>query len=293
MNFNQFNKSISLNQNLANYTWFNVGGNAEILFIPNDIKELFDFLKSKSEKYEIFTIGAGSNILIRDKGISGITLITKNFKKISIDNLGIITAEAGAIDADVARFARDHERTGLEFLLGIPGTIGGGIRMNSGAFGSEFKDVLIDVKAINNLGEIKTFTHKDLQMGYRKIELGREWIFCEARFKTLKDTKENISTKMKNIIRLRKEAQPIAVKTGGSTFKNPPNQKAWKLIDEAGCRGLQNGDAMISQKHCNFIINLKKSSSQQIEELGKIVQEKVFKKSGIQLDWEIQRIGIK
>ena len=293
MNLNQFNRSISLNQNLANYTWFNVGGNAEILFIPNDIKELFDFLKSKSKKYEIFTIGAGSNILIRDKGISGITLITKNFKKISIDNLGIITAEAGAIDADVARFARDHERTGLEFLLGIPGTIGGGIRMNSGAFGSEFKDVLIDVKAINNLGEIKTFTHKDLQMGYRKIELGREWIFCEARFKTLKDTKENISTKMKNIIRLRKEAQPIAVKTGGSTFKNPPNQKAWKLIDEAGCRGLQNGDAMISQKHCNFIINLKKSSSQQIEELGKIVQEKVFKKSGIQLDWEIQRIGIK
>lgn len=293
MNFNQFNRSISLNQNLANYTWFNVGGNAEILFIPDDIKELFDFLKSKSKKYEIFTIGAGSNILIRDKGISGVTLITKNLKKISIDNLGIITAEAGAIDADVARFARDHERTGLEFLLGIPGTIGGGIRMNSGAFGSEFKDVLIDVKAINNLGEIKTFTHKDLQMGYRKIELGREWIFCEARFKTLKDTKENISTKMKNIIRLRKEAQPIAVKTGGSTFKNPPNQKAWKLIDEAGCRGLQNGDAMISQKHCNFIINLKKSTSQQIEELAKIVQEKVFKKSGIQLDWEIQRVGIK
>ena len=293
MNLNQFNRSISLNQNLAKYTWFNVGGNAEILFIPDDIKELFDFLKSKSEKYEIFTIGAGSNILIRDKGISGITLITKNLKKISIDNLGIITAEAGAIDADVARFARDHERTGLEFLLGIPGTIGGGIRMNSGAFGSEFKDVLIDVKAINNLGEIKTFTHKDLQMGYRKIELGREWIFCEARFKTLKDTKENISTKMKNIIRLRKEAQPIAVKTGGSTFKNPPNQKAWKLIDEAGCRGLQNGDAMISQKHCNFIINLKKSTSQQIEELAKIVQEKVFKKSGIQLDWEIQRVGIK
>ena len=293
MKFNQFNRSISLNQNLAKYTWFNVGGNAEILFIPDDIKELFDFLKSKSEKYEIFTIGAGSNILIRDKGVSGITLITKNLKKISIDNLGIITAEAGAIDADVARFARDHERTGLEFLLGIPGTIGGGIRMNSGAFGSEFKDVLIDVKAINNLGEIKTFTHKDLQMGYRKIELGREWIFYEARFKTLKDTKENISTKMKNIIRLRKEAQPIAVKTGGSTFKNPPNKKAWKLIDEAGCRGLQNGDAMISQKHCNFIINLKKSSSQQIEELAKIVQEKVFKKSGIQLDWEIQRVGIK
>ncbi len=293
MKFNQFNRSISLNQNLAKYTWFNVGGNAEILFIPKNINELFEFLKSKHQEYEIFPVGAGSNILVSDKGISGITLITKNLKKISIDNLGIITAETGAIDANVARFARDHERTGLEFLLGIPGTIGGGIRMNSGAFGSEFKDVLIDVTAVNNLGEIKTFTHKDLQMGYRKIELGREWIFYEARFKTLKDTKENISTKMKNIIHLRKEAQPIAVKTGGSTFKNPPNKKAWKLIDEAGCRGLQNGDAMISQKHCNFIINLKKASSQQIEELANIVQEKVFKKSGIQLDWEIQRVGIK
>ena len=192
MNFNQFNKSISLNQNLAKYTWFNVGGNAEILFIPNDINELFGFLKLKPQKYEIFPVGAGSNILVSDKGIGGITLITKNLKKISIDNLGIITAEAGAIDANVARFARDHERTGLEFLLGIPGTIGGGIRMNSGAYGSEFKDVLIDVKAINNFGEINTFTHKDLQMRYRKIGLGREWIFYEARFKTLKGTKEKI-----------------------------------------------------------------------------------------------------
>ena len=293
MNFNQFNRSILLNQNLAKYTWFSVGGNAEILFIPNDIKELFDFLKSKSKKYEIFTIGAGSNILIRDKGISGITLITKYLKKISIDNSGIITAEAGAIDADVARFARDYERTGLEFLLGIPGTIGGGIRMNSGAFGSEFKDVLIDVKAINNLGEIKTFTHKDLQMGYRKIELGREWIFYEASFKTSKDTKENISTQMKNIIRLRKEAQPIAVKTGGSTFKNPPNKKAWKLIDEAGCRGLQNGDAMISQKHCNFFVNNGNAKSLDIENLINKVKKKVQEKTGVNLELEIKIVGEK
>lgn len=293
MNLSKFNKSVTLNQTLSKHNWFNVGGNAEILFVPEDIKDLIGLLKSKPKKYEIYPIGAGSNILVSDKGIKGITLITKKLNQISIDNFGVITAQAGAVDADVARFARDQERTGLEFLVGIPGTIGGGIKMNSGAFGAEFKDILIDVKAINNLGEINTFSNKELQMGYRKIGLSKEWIFYEARFKSSKDSKDKITTKMRRIIHLRKEAQPTAVKTGGSTFKNPINKKAWKLIDEAGCRGLQNGDAMISEKHCNFIINLKKSTSQEIEELAQMVQDKVFEKSGIRLDWEIQRVGIK
>lgn len=293
MNLSKFNKSVTLNQTLSKHNWFNVGGNAEILFVPEDIKDLIGLLKSKPKKYEIYPIGAGSNILVSDKGIKGITLITKKLNQISIDNFGVITAQAGAVDADVARFARDQERTGLEFLVGIPGTIGGGIKMNSGAFGAEFKDILIDVKAINNLGEIKTFSNKELQMGYRKIGLSKEWIFYEVRFKSSKDSKDKITTKMRRIIHLRKEAQPTAVKTGGSTFKNPINKKAWKLIDEAGCRGLQNGDAMISEKHCNFIINLKKSTSQEIEELAQMVQDKVFEKSGIRLDWEIQRVGIK
>ena len=293
MNLSKFNKSVTLNQTLSKHNWFNVGGNAEILFVPEDIKDLIGLLKSKPKKYEIYPIGAGSNILVSDKGIKGITLITKKLNQISIDNFGVITAQAGAVDADVARFARDQERTGLEFLVGIPGTIGGGIKMNSGAFGAEFKDILIDVKAINNLGEINTFSNRELQMGYRKIGLSKEWIFYEARFKSSKDSKDKITTKMRRIIQLRKEAQPTAVKTGGSTFKNPINKKAWKLIDEAGCRGLQNGDAMISEKHCNFIINLKKSTSQEIEELAQMVQDKVFEKSGIRLDWEIQRVGIK
>ena len=293
MNLNKFNKSVTLNQTLSKHTWFNVGGNAEILFVPEDIKDLFNLFKSKPREYEVYPIGAGSNILVSDKGIKGITLITKKLNQISIDNFGVITAQAGAADADVARFARDQERTGLEFLIGIPGTIGGGIKMNSGAFGVEFKDILIDVKAINNLGEINTFSNKELQMGYRKIGLSKEWVFYEARFKSSKGSKDKITTKMRKIIHLRKEAQPTAVKTGGSTFKNPFNKKAWKLIDEAGCRGLQNGDAMISEKHCNFIINLKKSTSQEIEELAQTVQDKVFQKSGIRLDWEIQRVGIK
>ena len=293
MNLNKFNKSVTLNQTLSKHTWFNVGGNAEILFVPEDVKDLFNLLKSKPREYEVYPIGAGSNILVSDKGIKGITLITKKLNQINIDNLGVITAQAGAADADVARFARDQERTGLEFLIGIPGTIGGGIKMNSGAFGAEFKDILIDVKAINNLGEINTFSNKELQMGYRKIGLSKEWVFYEARFKSSKGSKDKITTKMRKIIHLRKEAQPTAVKTGGSTFKNPVNKKAWKLIDEAGCRGLQNGDAIISEKHCNFIINLKKSTSKEIEELAQTVQDKVFQKSGIRLDWEIQRVGIK
>ena len=293
MNLNKFNKSVTLNQTLSKHTWFNVGGNAEILFVPEDIKDLFNLFKSKPRDYEVYPIGAGSNILVSDKGIKGITLITKKLNQINIDNLGVITAQAGAADADVARFARDQERTGLEFLIGIPGTIGGGIKMNSGAFGAEFKDILIDVKAINNLGEINIFSNEELQMGYRKIGLSKEWVFYEARFKSSKGSKDKITTKMRKIIHLRKEAQPTAVKTGGSTFKNPVNKKAWKLIDEAGCRGLQNGDAIISEKHCNFIINLKKSTSQEIEELAQTVQDKVFQKSGIRLDWEIQRVGIK
>ena len=159
--------------------------------------------------------------MVRDNGIDGVTLITSKLNKISIDKDGIITANSGSIDAEVARFARDHSRSGLEFLIGIPGTIGGGIKMNSGAFGSEFKDVLIDVKAINHDGEYKIFSNEDLKMEYRKIGLKDEWIFLSARFKTSTDTEKNIRDKMKKIILSRKSSQPIGVKTGGSTFKNP------------------------------------------------------------------------
>ena len=162
-----FVENIYAEQKLANHTWFGVGGNAEFLYIPEEEKSLKKFLKVKPNDCKVFTIGAGSNLLVRDNGISGVTLITNKLNKISIDKEGIITANCGAVDAEVARFARDHGRTGLEFLIGIPGTIGGGIKMNSGAFGSEFKDVLIDVKAINHNGEYKIFSNKDLNMEYR------------------------------------------------------------------------------------------------------------------------------
>ena len=280
-------------QKLANHTWFRVGGNAEFLYIPEGVKSIEKFLKIKPTDCKVFTIGAGSNLLVRDNGIDGVTLITSNLNKISIDNDGIITADSGCVDAEVARFAKDHSRRGLEFLIGIPGTIGGGIKMNSGAFGYEFKDVLIDVKAISHNGECKIFSNEDLKMEYRKIGLKDDWIFLSARFKTSSDSEKNIRDKMKKIILSRKSAQPTGVKTGGSTFKNPVGKKAWQLIDQAGCRGLKNGDAMISEKHCNFIVNLKNAKAHQIEELGQNVKQKVFENSGIHLHWEIERVGNK
>ncbi len=289
----QFFNYIFLEEKLAQHTWFRVGGNAEILFIPEEEILLEKLLKDKPNDCDIFTIGAGSNLLIRDNGINGITIITNKLNKINIDENGIITASCGASDADVARFAKDHNRTGLEFLIGIPGTIGGGIKMNSGAFGCEFRDVLIDVKAINHDGEYKVFSTNDLKMEYRKIGLTNKWIFLTARFKTSYGSKELIRSKMKEIIHSRKMAQPTGVKTGGSTFKNPLDKKAWQLIDQAGCRGLRNGDAMISKKHCNFIVNLKNATAKQIENLGETVKQKVFENSGIRLYWEIERVGDK
>ena len=297
MNINAFKdkflNKIQFDSELAKFTWFGVGGNAEILFIAEDLNDLSNFLKNKPKELNMLIIGAGSNLLVRDKGFKGIVLLTKKLDKINIDQNHIITAEAGAIDANVARFARNNTRAGLEFLLGIPGTIGGGIRMNSGAFGSEFKDILIDVKAINHSGEFRVFTNKELGIKNREIKISQEWIFCSARFKTFRDQKINIENKMKKIIALRKEAQPTGVKTGGSTFQNPVGNKAWKLIDQAGCRGFKIGGAMISEKHCNFIINSKKSSAQDIENLGEYVKDKVKQKSGIDLSWEIKRIGTK
>ena len=290
---NKFFNQMKFDEKLSSFTWFGVGGDAEILFTPDNIDRVINFIRDKPKNLRVFTIGAGSNILIRDNGIKGISLLTKNLNNITMDEKGVITAESGANDIQVARFARENERTDLEFLVGIPGTIGGGIRMNSGAFGSEFKDVLIDVNAINQSGELKTFTSEELGMKYRHIDLSSDWIFNSARFKTSVGNKKDIQSKMKEIIRLRGKSQPTGVKTGGSTFMNTSKYKAWELIDKAGCRGLKFGDAMISEKHCNFIINTKKSSAQEIENLGELVKEKVMASSGIDMNWEIQKVGLK
>ena len=281
------------NKKMSNLTWFGVGGLSKYYFQPSSEKDLVTFLKDNKLNLPIYPLGAGSNIIIRDKGFNGIIIHFNKLKEISIDEKGIINSYCGAMDADVARFARNHSRTDLEFLIGIPGTIGGGIKMNSGAYGSEIKKILIDVTAINKNGMLKKFTVEDLKLDYRTNKLSQEWMFLKARFKSNNGSKDLIQKKMKEIIQSRKISQPTGKKTGGSTFMNGKDFKAWELIDNAGCRGLKKGGAIISNKHCNFIINEKNATAADIEKLGETVRKKVFEKTGKKLKWEIKIIGEK
>ena len=281
------------NKKMSNLTWFGVGGLSKYYFQPSSEKDLVTFLKDNELNLPIYPLGAGSNIIIRDKGFNGIIIHFNKLKEISIDEKGIINTYCGAMDADVARFARNHSRTDLEFLIGIPGTIGGGIKMNSGAYGSEIKKILIDVTAINKNGMLKKFTVEDLKLDYRTNKLSQEWMFLKARFKSNKGSKDLIQKKMKEIIQSRKISQPTGKRTGGSTFMNGKDFKAWELIDNAGCRGLKKGGAIISNKHCNFIINEKNATAADIEKLGETVRKKVFEKTGKKLKWEIKIIGEK
>ena len=279
------------NKKMSNLTWFGVGGLSKYYFQPSSEKDLVSFLKDNELNLPIYPLGAGSNIIIRDKGFNGIIIHFNKLKEISIDKKGIINSYCGAMDADVARFARNHSRTDLEFLIGIPGTIGGGIKMNSGAYGSEIKKILIDVTAINKNGMLKKFTVEDLKLDYRTNKLSQEWMFLKARFKSNNGSKDLIQKKMKEIIQSRKISQPTGKKTGGSTFMNGKDFKAWELIDNAGCRGLKKGGAIISNKHCNFIINENNATAADIEKLGETVRKKVFEKTGKKLKWEIKIIG--
>ena len=281
------------NKKMSNLTWFGVGGYSKYYFQPSSEKDLVSFLKHNDLDLPIYALGAGSNIIIRDQGFNGVIIHFNKLRDIFIDKEGVITSYCGAMDADVARFARNHSRTGLEFLIGIPGTIGGGIKMNSGAYGSEIKKILIDVIAINKIGAIKKFTVNDLKLDYRTSKLSQEWMFLKARFKSSIGFKDEIQKKMKNIIQSRKISQPIGKKTGGSTFMNGRDFKAWELIDNSGCRGLKNGGAIISNKHCNFIINENNATATDIETLGEIVRKKVFEKTRKKLKWEIKIIGEK
>lgn len=281
------------NKKMSNLTWFGVGGFSKYYFQPSSEKDLVSFLKNNELNLPIYPLGAGSNIIIRDKGFNGIIIHFNKLKEISIDEKGIINTYCGAMDADVARFARNHSRTDLEFLIGIPGTIGGGIKMNSGAYGSEIKKILIDVTAINKNGILKKFTVKDLKLDYRTNKLSQEWMFLKARFKSNNGSKDLIQKKMKEIIQSRKISQPTGKKTGGSTFMNGKDFKAWELIDNAGCRGLKKGGAIISNMHCNFIINENNATAADIEKLGETVRKKVYEKTGKKLKWEIKIIGEK
>ncbi len=277
---------------LAKKTWLGVGGPAEFYFEPADEKDLARFIKNKPS-IPVTILGGGSNVLIREKGIPGIVIhLGKNFTKYTIKD-NIISCDAGLLTIDLSKIAQKNGLSGFEFLSGIPGSIGGALRMNAGAYGSEIKDILVSIRAIDGNGTIHEFEpHPDF-LKYRKNALPDDWIFIGASFKGTPKKPEEILQTMQDYKKKREASQPVGVKTCGSTFKNPEGLKAWKLIEKAGCRGLRKGDAQMSDKHCNFLINNGKATAKDLEELGEEVRQRVLKQSGILLDWEVKRLGIK
>ena len=276
---------------LSRLTWFRTGGCADVLFTPEDEDDLSDFLKDLPKDIPVLPLGVGSNMLVRDGGVSGVVIrFGKKFSKISIDNEKI-TAGAGAPDISVAHSALENSIGGLEFLRGIPGTIGGALKMNAGAYGTEVKDVFENARAVDRNGNIHELSEKDMDFSYRKTGVPEDYIFISGTFGGHPDNQENIKRKMDEIASAREESQPLRTRTGGSTFKNPDGQSAWKLIDGAGCRGLKNGGASVSEKHCNFLINDGDATAKDIEDLGEEVRRRVMNNSGIRLEWEIKRIG--
>jgi UDP-N-acetylmuramate dehydrogenase len=281
------------NQSLAELTWFRVGGPAQVLFTPADESDLAYFLRHLLEKLPVHVVGVGSNLIVRDGGISGVVirLSPRAFGETSIDG-EIVTAGAAALDKRVAETAAAANLAGLEFYFGIPGTIGGALRMNAGANGGETKDVLIEATGIDRGGNVHTFSNADMKFVYRNSGVDPSITFTSARFRGRPATPEAIRARMNEVQTHRETAQPIREKTGGSTFQNPPGHSAWKLIDAAGCRGLRLGGAQVSDMHCNFLINTGNASAHDIEMLGETVRERVKQNSGIALHWEIKRIGI-
>lgn len=282
------------NQSLAELTWFRVGGPAQVLFTPSDEDDLAYFLKLSPKELPICIIGVGSNLIVRDGGMPGVVirLGPRAFGETIADG-DVVSAGAAALDKRVAETAAAAHLAGLEFLFGIPGTIGGALRMNAGANGSETKDVLIDAVGIGRDGTKHRFGNADMKFVYRNSGVDSSVVFTSARFRGVAAAPEAIRARMNEVQSHRETAQPIREKTGGSTFQNPPGNSAWKLIDAAGCRGLRVGGAQVSEMHCNFLINTGSATGHDIEMLGETVRERVRQNSGIELHWEIKRLGIK
>ena len=281
------------NQSLAELTWFRVGGPAQVLFTPVDEGDLAYFLAHLRDDVPVYTVGVGSNLIVRDGGMPGVVirLAPRGFGETGVAG-DIVSAGAAALDKRVAETAAAANLAGLEFFFGIPGTIGGALRMNAGANGSETKDVLIEASGIDRMGNKLTFANADMRFVYRNSGVDPSIIFTSARFKGKPAAPDAIRARMNEVQNHRETAQPIRDKTGGSTFKNPPDDSAWKLIDAAGCRGLRLGGAQVSKMHCNFLINTGDATARDIEMLGETVRERVKQTSGIELHWEIKRIGI-
>jgi len=285
---------ILFNESLSKYSWFNLGGPAKVIFKPKNISELSIFLKSIKGFSKIKVLGAGSNTLIRDGGFDGIILkLGKNFSHISLLNEDTLIAGSSLLDKKVSNFALQNSISGFEFLSCIPGTIGGGVRMNSGCYDEDISKILVSVQAMDSNGQIKVIYSSDIKFAYRECNLDKSLIFISATFKGKKDHKKNIQKKINNLIKRKKNDQPSKIKTCGSTFKNPKDNKAWKLIKNSGCGGMEIGDAHISQKHCNFFVNKKNATAKDLENLIFQVQSRVLEKTGISLELELQIIGEK
>ena len=280
------------NQSLAELTWFRVGGPAQVLFTPVDEDDLACFLKHLPAEFPVYVVGVGSNLIVRDGGIEGVVirLSPRAFGETGAED-DIVMAGTSALDKRVAETAAAAGIGDMEFFFGIPGTIGGALRMNAGANGSETKDVLIEATGIGRDGTKHVFTNADMKFVYRSSGVDPSIIFTSARFRGLITDREIIRARMQEVQTHRETAQPIREKTGGSTFKNPPGHSAWKLVDAAGCRGLRVGGAQVSELHCNFLINTGNATGHDIETLGETVRERVRANSGIELHWEIKRIG--
>lgn len=284
------------NADLSALTWFRVGGLADVLFMPADEEDLSDFLKATPEDIPVFVMGVGSNLLVRDGGVRGVVIrLGSPFRQVHVEGMKVI-AGAGAIDAQVAKAAARGGVSGLEFFRGVPGTIGGAIRMNAGAYGGEVKDVLVEAVAYDRQGERRVLSNADLGFSYRHCSAPEDLIFTSATFEGRPDEPDAIIARMDKISAEREASQPIRERTGGSTFANPDpdlsgGRKSWQLIDEIGGRGRIVGDAQVSERHCNFMINRGDATAADIEELVESLRKDVLTQTGVELRWEIRRIG--
>ncbi|HEX9955239.1 MAG TPA: UDP-N-acetylmuramate dehydrogenase [Allosphingosinicella sp.] len=285
--------SVEPNGSLADFIWFRTGGPAEWLVRPKNTADLAAFLAQLDPATPVLPVGVGSNLIVRDGGVPGVVVrLPKSMSQVSVEPGHRVRAGGGAMGITVASKARDNGISGLEFLRGIPGTAGGAVRMNAGAYGREVADILVDATLVLRDGSVQTWSRERLGYTYRHSEVPAGAVVVEALFEGIPGDPAAIGAEMDRIAAEREASQPLRSRTGGSTFKNPPGDKAWRLIDEAGCRGLRQGDAQVSEKHCNFLLNLGNASAAQIEALGEEVRRRVQAKSGITLEWEIQRVGV-
>jgi UDP-N-acetylmuramate dehydrogenase len=281
------------NQSLAELTWFRVGGSAQVLFVPDSEDDLVYFLAHLPSDIAVTVIGLGSNLIVRDGGVPGVVVrLGRGFNDVTIQARHRVHAGAAVPDVKVARAAQEAGIAGLSFMRGIPGAVGGALRMNGGAYGGETKNVLIEARGVDRQGHIQVFRNADMHYAYRHCGAPDDVIFTAALFQGSGGDRDQIEAEMSKITESREATQPIKSRTGGSTFKNPPGRKAWQLIDAAGCRGLKVGDAQMSEMHCNFLINLGQASAADIETLGETVRRRVKQDSGLDLEWEIRRIGV-